>query len=160
MRLSRALKRKRPQYYSRHDKIILLHDNGRPHVAVPVKNYLNTLDWETLPHPPYSQDVTTSDYHLFRSMAYALSGQSMLPDESKEASPKLVVVPQNIDAVQELIMQDHHVTYRVIKLSHKYHTAAETTLLLEDQKSEATGHPPNNPDFEPNDFYLLPSVNN
>ncbi|GBP90765.1 Mariner Mos1 transposase [Eumeta japonica] len=69
MRLSRALKEKRPQYYSRHDKIILLHDNARPHVAVPVKNYLKTLDWEVLPHPPYSPDIAPSDYHLFRSMA-------------------------------------------------------------------------------------------
>ncbi|GBP39582.1 Mariner Mos1 transposase [Eumeta japonica] len=56
MRLNRALKEKRPQYYSRHDKIILLHDNARPHVTVPVKNYLKALDWEVLPHPPYSPD--------------------------------------------------------------------------------------------------------
>lgn len=75
MRLNRALKEKRPQYYSRHDKIILLHDNARPHVAVPVKNYLKTLDWEVLPHPPYSPDIAPSDYHLFRSMAHALSEQ-------------------------------------------------------------------------------------
>ncbi|GBP75182.1 Mariner Mos1 transposase [Eumeta japonica] len=75
MRLSRALKEKRPQYYSRHDKIILLHDNARPHVAVPVKNYLKTLDWEVLPHPPYSPDIAPSDYHLLRSMAHALSEQ-------------------------------------------------------------------------------------
>ncbi|GBP08304.1 Mariner Mos1 transposase [Eumeta japonica] len=75
MRLSRALKEKRPQYYSRQDKIILLHDNVRLHVAVPVKNYLKTLDWEVLPHPPYSPDIASSDYHLFRSMAYALSEQ-------------------------------------------------------------------------------------
>jgi len=33
----------RPGYYSRHDKIILLHDNARPHVAAPVKTYLETL---------------------------------------------------------------------------------------------------------------------
>ncbi|GBP40140.1 Mariner Mos1 transposase [Eumeta japonica] len=75
MRLSRALKQKRPQYYSRHDKIIFLHDNARPHVAVPVKKYLKTLDWEVLPHPPYSPDIAPSDYHLFRSMAHALSEQ-------------------------------------------------------------------------------------
>ncbi|CAH2095448.1 unnamed protein product [Euphydryas editha] len=75
MRLSRALKEKRPQYYSRHDKIILLHDNALSHVAVPVKNYLKTLDWKVLPHPPYSPDIAPSDYHLFRLMANALSEQ-------------------------------------------------------------------------------------
>ncbi|KAG5318254.1 MLF factor, partial [Pseudoatta argentina] len=31
MRLSRALKEKRPLYAQRHDKVILLHDNARPH---------------------------------------------------------------------------------------------------------------------------------
>ncbi|GBP07596.1 Mariner Mos1 transposase [Eumeta japonica] len=75
MRFSRALKEKRPQYYSRHDKIILLHDTARPHVAVAVKNYSKTLDWEVLPHLPYSPDIVPSDYHVFRSMAHALSEQ-------------------------------------------------------------------------------------
>ena len=52
MRLSRALKEKRA-HYSRHDKIILLHDNARPHVATPIKTYLETLKWEVLSHSPY-----------------------------------------------------------------------------------------------------------
>jgi len=52
MRLSRALKKKRAHYYSKYDKIILLHDNARPYVAAPVKTYLETLKWEVLPHPP------------------------------------------------------------------------------------------------------------
>ncbi|GBP20853.1 hypothetical protein EVAR_80670_1 [Eumeta japonica] len=39
----------------------------------------------------------------------------MLTDEFKEGRFKSVVVPQNIDAVRELIMQDRHVTYREIK---------------------------------------------
>ncbi|GBP26982.1 Mariner Mos1 transposase [Eumeta japonica] len=75
MILSRALKEKRPQYYSRYDKIILLHDNARPHVPVPVKIYLKTLNWEVLPHPPYSPDIVSSDYHQFRSMAHAILEQ-------------------------------------------------------------------------------------
>ena len=37
MRLSRALKDKRPQYNKRHDKVILQHDNARSHVAKVVK---------------------------------------------------------------------------------------------------------------------------
>ena len=44
MRLSRALKKKRPQYQERLDKVILQHDNARLHVARPVKTYLETLN--------------------------------------------------------------------------------------------------------------------
>ena len=75
MRLSRTLKEKRAHYYSRHDKIILLHDNARPHVAAPVKTYLETLKWEVLSHWPYSLDIAPSDYHLFRSMTHGPSEQ-------------------------------------------------------------------------------------
>ena len=75
MRLSRALKDKRPQYNERHEKVILQHDNARPHVAKVIKTYLETLKWEVLPHLPYSPDVAPSDYHLFRSMAHGLTDQ-------------------------------------------------------------------------------------
>ena len=57
MRLSRALREKRPQYEQRHEKVILQHDNARPHVAKPVKTYLETLKWKVLPHPPYFPDI-------------------------------------------------------------------------------------------------------
>ncbi|KAG5319748.1 MOS1T transposase, partial [Pseudoatta argentina] len=73
MRLSRALKEKLPLYAQRHDKVILLHDNARPHVAKPGKTYLETLKWEVLPHPLYSPDIAPSDFHLFRSMAHGLA---------------------------------------------------------------------------------------
>jgi len=40
-----------------------------------VKTYLETLKWEVLPHPPFSPDVTPSNYHLFQSMAHGLADQ-------------------------------------------------------------------------------------
>ena len=73
IRLSQALKEKRAHYSSRHDKVILLHDNARPHVAAPVKTYLETLKREVLPHPPYSPDIAPSNFYLFRSMTHNLS---------------------------------------------------------------------------------------
>ena len=57
MRLSRVLRTKRPQYKQRHEKVILQHENARPHVAKPVKTYPETTQWEVLPHPPYSPDI-------------------------------------------------------------------------------------------------------
>ena len=62
IRLSRALQEKRPEYEQRHDKVILLHDNARPHVAKVVKKDLETLKWDVLLHSPYSPDIAPSDY--------------------------------------------------------------------------------------------------
>ncbi|UYV62812.1 SETMAR, partial [Cordylochernes scorpioides] len=75
MRLSRALKIKRPLYAKRHDKVIYQHDNARPHVAKVVKETLEALQWDVLPHPLYSPDIASSDYHMFRSMTHGLAEQ-------------------------------------------------------------------------------------
>ena len=74
IRLKRAIAEKRPEYATRHKAIIRHHDNARPHVAIPVKNYLENSGWEVLPHPPYSPDLASSDYHLLRSKQNALTG--------------------------------------------------------------------------------------
>ena len=66
---------KRPEYAKRHEQVIFQHDKARPHVTKLVKDTLETLGWEALPHPPYSTDIASSDYHLFRSMQSALTGE-------------------------------------------------------------------------------------
>jgi hypothetical protein len=33
------------------------------------KAAIQELDWEILPHPPYSPDLAPSDYHLFCSLS-------------------------------------------------------------------------------------------
>ena len=85
IRLSRALRKKRPKYEQRHDKVILLHDNTRPHVAKVVKKYLETLKWDVLPHSPYSPDIAPSVYWLFRRMQQVTG--SLLSQKSKIGSP-------------------------------------------------------------------------
>ena len=47
---------------------ILLHDNARPHVAKPTLQKLNELGYETLPHPPYSPDLSPTDYDFFQHL--------------------------------------------------------------------------------------------
>ncbi|UYV69227.1 hypothetical protein LAZ67_6002893 [Cordylochernes scorpioides] len=51
------------------------HDNTWPHVAKVVKETLEALQWDVLPHPPYSPDIAPSDYHMFRSMTHGLAEQ-------------------------------------------------------------------------------------
>ena len=65
IQLDRALRQKRPEYAKRHDKVIFQHDNTRPHVEKLVKETLESLGWEVLPHPQYSPDVAPSDYYFF-----------------------------------------------------------------------------------------------
>ena len=67
------MREKRPHYRKRHDKLIFLHDNAASHTSTLVQNYLETFNWEVLPHPAYSPDLASSDYHLFLSMGHALA---------------------------------------------------------------------------------------
>jgi hypothetical protein len=40
------------------------------------KAAIQELDWEILPHPPYSPDLASTDYHLFRAVSNNLRGVS------------------------------------------------------------------------------------
>ena len=48
--------------------VVFLHDNARPHAASATKMLLESFGWEVVPHPPYSPDISPTDFHLFLSM--------------------------------------------------------------------------------------------
>jgi transposase len=76
-RLEEVIQQKGP---GRRHGVILQHDNARPHTANMTKAAIQELDWEMLPHPPYSPDLAPSDYHLFRSLSNNLRGVSFNND--------------------------------------------------------------------------------
>jgi len=41
--------------WKRYDKLIFLHDNAPSHTSTMVQNYLETLNWEVLPHSAYTR---------------------------------------------------------------------------------------------------------
>ena len=50
-------------------KVYFHHDNAKPHVSKITRKKLESLNWELIPHPPYSPDIAPSDYHLFLSLS-------------------------------------------------------------------------------------------
>jgi len=56
-------------------KVLLLHDNARPHMASHTFKTINHLGFEVLEHPAYSPDLVPSDYHLFGRLKNALRGR-------------------------------------------------------------------------------------
>ena len=47
---------------------ILIQDNARPHTSQVTRQKLTQLNIEVLPHPPYSPDLSPTDYHFFRAL--------------------------------------------------------------------------------------------
>ena len=65
-------------------------------------------------------DETPSRTSVYRWYGEFNRGRSSLQDEFRESRPKSVVVPETIDAVRQLILQDRHVTYRGILTYERY----------------------------------------
>jgi histone-lysine N-methyltransferase SETMAR len=55
--------------------LYLLQDNARPHTAQATKAKLSELHLNVIPHPPYSPDLSPSDYYLFSPLKSALRGK-------------------------------------------------------------------------------------
>ncbi|KAF2343416.1 hypothetical protein FHG87_025828 [Trinorchestia longiramus] len=94
------LSEKRPALVNRRGPI-LLHDNTRPHVARMTVQKLIELGYETLPHPPYSQDLSPTDYHLFKHISTFLDGKTFRSKHEVETTFKDFVASQPLTFYQQ-----------------------------------------------------------
>lgn len=69
-----AIRRKRPRLQL--NKIHFLQDNARSHTARLTQKKLADIGFTVIPHPPYSPDLSPSDYYLFSPMKNALRGKT------------------------------------------------------------------------------------
>ena len=67
-KLRQAKQQKRPNWAKEKSAVRLLVDNARPHIAKITRQKLEKLRWHLMAHPPYSPDLSPSDYHLFRAL--------------------------------------------------------------------------------------------
>ncbi|GFU37368.1 histone-lysine N-methyltransferase SETMAR [Trichonephila clavipes] len=82
-KLRRAIQNKRRGLLT--SVVLLLHDNARPHSAINTKNLIRSFGWEQIDHPPYSPELSPSDFHLFRYLKEFLGGKRFdTTDEVKE----------------------------------------------------------------------------
>ena len=80
-KLNAAVEKKRSELVNRKG-VIFHHDNAAPYTSLATRKKLLRLGWEALLHPPYSPDLASSDYYLFRSLKNSLNGKTFKDDEA------------------------------------------------------------------------------
>ena len=89
-------------------RILLLHDNARPHTARATIDALETLNSEVLSHPPYSPDLAPSDFHFFPHIKRDPKGTNFTSDdEVKQAVTSWIKqkTPESfIDGMRKLVL--------------------------------------------------------
>ena len=63
---------------------VLLHDDAWTQVAQPTLQKLNKLGYEVLPYPPYSRDLSPTDYHFFKHLDNFLQGKCFHSQQEAE----------------------------------------------------------------------------
>jgi len=81
-KLQRAIQNKQRGTLSQ--GVVIIHNNAHPHTAM--QNLIMTFGWEQFNHPPYSPNLSASDFHLFLHLKSFPAGRWFHEDiEVKEA---------------------------------------------------------------------------
>ncbi|GFX84239.1 histone-lysine N-methyltransferase SETMAR [Trichonephila clavipes] len=103
-RLKLANDQKQPELANRRG-VVFHQDNARPHTSVATNQNLWELCWKVLMHPPYSPDLTPSDYHFFLALQKFLSDKKLGSREDCENRLLDVFAKKNQDFYERCIMK-------------------------------------------------------
>ncbi|GBP49984.1 Histone-lysine N-methyltransferase SETMAR [Eumeta japonica] len=67
-----ARRREKRLYLSNRKDMVLHHNNPRRHISLATQQIMREFGLEVLMHPPYNLNLTTLDFHLFRSLQNSL----------------------------------------------------------------------------------------
>lgn len=118
-RLKAAIDKKRPELVNGKG-VVFYRDNDRPHVSLMTRQKLLQLDWEVLTHPPYSPDITPSDYHLFRSLQNFIDEKKLNSLEDCERHLEQFLSEKDKKFWEDGIMKLPERWQEIVKLNGKY----------------------------------------
>ena len=74
---------------------ILLYDHAQPRATTELQKW-NELDYEILPHPPYSPDLSPMDYHFSNHLNNSLQGKCFHNQQKAENAFQEFVESQGV----------------------------------------------------------------
>ena len=123
-----VLRRLRENVWKKHPELwrsgdwFLHHDNAPAHTALSVTQFLPSLGWTVVPHPPNSPDLAPCDFFLFLTIKKTLKGKRFATvEEVKTASQEALnqhqasAVPEMLYTVGKKIGQVYCLQWRIFR---------------------------------------------
>lgn len=67
-----SIQQQRRRLVGANNQLYFLQDNARPHISRQSMQKIEEIGLQTITHPPYSPDLSPSDYYLFSPMKNAI----------------------------------------------------------------------------------------
>ncbi|GFV10484.1 mariner Mos1 transposase [Trichonephila clavipes] len=98
-KLRRALQHKRRSMLLK--SVLLLHDNARPHTSRTTRELIESFGSKILDHAPYSPNLASSDFHLFRYLKHNHGGKRFSDNGEVKAAVNCWLSDQAADFFEE-----------------------------------------------------------
>ena len=85
--------------------ILLLHDNAWPHTAAQTQDLITSFKWEQMDQPPYSPDLSPSDYRLFLHLKSFLGPKRLDDDDGLKYAVQKWLTSQVVSFYEEGIQK-------------------------------------------------------